>query len=278
MPFFEHRALGWNPLLEEKHWQSLASMQQQMCGADGDPLPDVVDPPLDVNDQLSFSSCEGNAVDKATEADHFFQTGTVVNLSARFAYLTSKMVDGTLESGDNGASISGGGIASQKYGCCLEETFPYWSRGDSYTTEIPQVAFEQAKDHRIQAYCSIPNWDAGMKLIGTGQGAFTFGINWYESLANYKTDDPNHVITKVGGRSLGGHALCTPSYVTMAGQKIPNPYNSHGTGWGYKGRFKIDPDLLFRLIREGGFSACGFTGLEAFTKRKIKTFSGEFGV
>jgi hypothetical protein len=263
--------LGCNP--DNGQLAVLDSRLSCAAAAPTEPMPAEVDPPLDVNDQLQFNSCCGNADDKASEFDHWAETGVVVNLSARFSYLTAKLIEGSSDS-DNGAQIGSAGLASQKYGKCLEETFPYWRQGERYSQDIPEPAFRMGLAHQAGAVHQPNSVDQMLDMIGSLQAASIFGIFWYSSLAGY--DGQQEVITRVGGGSGGGHALCCCGYKTIAGQRVPKIWNSHSRRWGRNGTMLMDPDLFWQLVTQAPFGIRAITKLPAFATRKFKHRDGGY--
>lgn len=271
-------ALGWDTRSESIHEHEDSLGQLRTCMAPvTEPIPDNLEWELPINNQGPIGSCEGNALDTVLELDNYLATREYVRLSARYAYLISKMVDGTLGHGDTGASISGGALAASRYGCCLEATWPYWdfANGEIFDEVMLQDAQTEGSEHLLEITCDIPDWNAGQQFIGSLQGGFTFGIDWYESMARY--DGKQEVVTKVSGGSRGKHALCVCDYKTVGGQKIPRVRNSHSEAWGRKGTMLIDPDLLFQLICQARFGAKGFSRLRAFETRKLESFKGMVG-
>jgi hypothetical protein len=197
------------------------------------------------------------------------ETGDVVNLSARFSYITTKIVDGTFDGPDAGASISGAAIAATRYGECEESLCPYWRDDERYNNFIPPAAYEQATNHKLRTFTPIDNWDAGRTFIGSGQGGIIFGITWTWGLANFQ----GTILTKrdLGGGYLGEHAVCLCGY-TKDGRGIF--YNSHGTGWGSNGTAEVDPAVLDYWFRNSQHGFRGFSDLPSFRERVLKSWEG----
>ncbi len=282
-------ALGWNPDAEPQHAGEFAKLA---CAAAPvtEPLPDEISyPEVQVKNQGPIGSCQGHELTTILETDHLIDTGVYVELSPRFGYLATKQTDGSLGQGDSGSTISGGAVTASRVGCCTVKTAPYWDaaylqryseamaqgRPIPLDETIQQAWLDEAKLHLLRSQCDIPDWDSGERFIGTRQGGMGFGINWYESLANLDIG-PDEVVTGVSGGVLGGHALCVIEYVTKGGQRIPRVRNSHGKRWNGGGTMLIDPDLLFKLIRQARFGAKGMSGLQAFATRKFKHRDGGY--
>lgn len=270
--------LGWNQRSESIHEQDGSLDHLRVCAAPfTETIPDNLEWDLVCKNQGPIGSCEGHAMTTVAELDNLLGTKEYVRLSPRFGYLVSKLADNSLGHGDTGASISGGALAASKYGYCLEATFPYWDykAGEMFDEAMNQDALAEGTQHLMRATCDIPDWDFGQQFVGSLQGGFSFGINWYESLA--RCDGKQEVVTNVSGASRGGHALCVCDYKMVKGKRIPRVRNSHSKAWGNKGSMLIDGDLLFELIRQSGFGAKGFTGLNGFETRSLDSFKGMVG-
>ena len=136
--------LGWEPGLEAIHTAEIAHLRQSFVAADGDDLPDAVDPgdTLTINDQGRRNSCCGNAIDKALEWDHWLSHRRKVNLSARWSYCAAKRIDGSDLSRDAGASIRGGCRGAAEIGCVEESAFPYWAANEPFSATLPHSLYE----------------------------------------------------------------------------------------------------------------------------------------
>lgn len=74
------------------------------------------------------------------------------------------------------------------------------------------------------------------------------GVNWYSS---FDDPDPNGVIRLADGATIrGGHEIVLDEINVKA--KDVGAWNSWGSGWGYKGRFRMSWELLGRLLQEDG--------------------------
>ena len=260
--------LGWNPDLEAQHAAALTALHQPLCALSA-AIPDVIDPrsTIHCNNQGPFNSCEGNSRAKCLEYCNWVISGTWTKLSARFSYLTTKIVDGTLNGPDAGASIAGGVLASTKYGECTEERLPYWnwSAGEQYSNGIPPSATEMGLAHRLRSSTPLRSYDEGIAFLGGGVGAITFGITWTTDLR-----DCTGVITAVRGTALGGHAVAILGYIPRGGERWPLLYNSHSKSWGDNGTALVAPRLFDDWCRNSPYGVYGVSDLPVFTQR---TFS-----
>lgn len=265
---------GWKIENEALHVDAFAKLEQPMCAVSAGEIPETADPfgIIPVNDQGPRNSCTGNATDKVLEFDEWLQTGNVVNLSARFSYLAARIVDGSNQGPDAGASISGTALATQRMGTVLEQDFPYWKNGERFDPTIPDALLQRAKDHRVRSATRIASVAQMIDFIGSGQGGVVFGVVWTDTLANFSGGG---ILARDRGNAVGGHAICCIGYKTVGGVKYPRMWNSHSERWGDRGTALVDPDLFERWL-QSQYGAWGLTGLTAFTKRKFRTAKGVF--
>lgn len=264
------RGLGWNHELEAKHAETFPRLFSPICAASA-ALPDNVDPrgKLSIKDQGQHNSCEGNARAKVAEFCNWIKTGQAIDISAKFDYLTTKMVDGTYDGPDAGASISGGGLASTKFGECLEMLCPYWPEGAQYETAIPQAAIQQAAEHRLRSFSPIRSYEDWINAIGMGLGGILFGVRWTTGLAGCQG-----VYDNFGGRTLGGHAQAGCGYITRGQEKWPIVVNSHGCGWGDKGTAVMPPKICDWICRQSPYPPVLMSDLPAFRQREFHDMTG----
>lgn len=265
---------GCNP--DTGHLETLDSVCGAAPAAVTGPMPAEVDPPLSINDQGYRNSCCGNADDKASEWDYWAETGSVIDLSARFSYLTAKVIEGSMAY-DNGAQIGSAALAGARFGKCLESTFPYWGPKEPYTPDIPKNALKEGEQHKTGAVYEPKSLDEMLDMLGSGQGASLFGIFWYPSLQSLDIG-PDRVVTRVTGHVTEnmGHAQAVCGYKTIGGQRIPKIWNSHGTRWNSGGTWLCDPDLLWKLITEAPYGVRTVTKLSGFKARQFKHRDGGY--
>jgi len=261
--------LGWNPDAEDKHADAIASLVRPVCTAVDSELPKTVDPRgiLSINNQLQFNSCDGNSIDKCLEFDHWIETRNVIDLSARFSYLAARMMDGTNDGPDAGASIRGGALGAKEIGCVLEQKFPYWKRGEQFSSHVPEELLTAAKSHRVQSVAELgTDIDAIHRFIGTAQGGVSIGIWWTTGFRDYRGGP---MTRRPGGSTLGGHALAVLGYLVSGGHLFFIVFNSHDESYGDKGCIIIAADVLYQELHASPFGAMGVSGLPTFTKRKF---------
>lgn len=262
-----------------RHDEAVAAMSRPMCAATDAEIPDDVDASdsLTVNDQGPFNSCDGNATDKALERDVFLATGEKKNFSARFSYLAARVIDGTNDQPDGGATIEGGAVAAHKMGRVLESEFPYWDyqNGEGFDPTLPPHILQLGLQNCAQSIVRMPSMEACLRFLGTGQGAIVYGMWWTEELMNYGGGSAP-ISHSFGTSTVGGHALCMAGYHTVDGEKCPETWNSHGVRWGNQGRMIVRPNLMWQAIQAAPWGAWGISCGSSFTKKPFPGFLGVF--
>ena len=249
---------GWRLDLEE---HEILNMQAKPCMLDTFTAPDSVDHRdwLKVENQGQMGSCTGHAMTTCLEICEYIDTeGNNIQLNRMFSYITGQTVSG-LVGRDQGATIYGVVQAAKSYGICPEELWPYNS--NKYTTKIPNQATSIAKEHRLQNHTRLNSYDEIFQFLAAGQGAIIIGIRWMSDHAN-----AGAVLTKNGGRRLGGHALALTGYTSRERRKRSNIImtNSHGTGWGLNGHTEVEADLIDVWCADNYTDIYGVTDLQEF--------------
>ena len=262
--------LGLRPDLESQHADAMQSVRQLTC-APSAPIPNEVDPRpfIPALNQGRRNTCCGHARALVSGFCGWIESGIYVPVSRRYCYLTTKIVDGTIRGGDEGASISGAALASTKYGECREETFPYWRDDERYSTGIPDAASREGSAHKIASHTRLTSVPQIRQFIGSGQGGVIFGISWTEGLASFR----GRILTMrdIGGRYLGEHAVCYAGY-TPDGRLIF--YNSWGPGWGNNGTAEVDEEVSVFFMENSQHGHYGESDLEVFAQRPFKGVTG----
>lgn len=259
-----------------RHDAAMAAMAKPMCAATDAEIPDDVDPAdsLTVNDQGQRNSCDGNAVDKALECDYFNTTGQAVNFSARFSYLAARVIDGTNDGPDAGATIHAGALAALKMGRVTEEAFPYWRDDEDFDPTLPAPILQMGLKGLAKSIVQFQSMDELIRFIGTRQGGVTYGMHWTEGLMAYRGEQP--IGNSFGGGSVGLHALAICGYRTINGRKWPKTWNSHSKRWGDNGTMTTHPDLLWDAILAAGCGAYGISLGAQFVKKPFPGFANVF--
>lgn len=262
--------LGLRSDLAAQHAAAIAAMPKLTCAV-ASTIPDEVDPRpfIPCLNQGQRNSCEGHARALVSGFCGWIETGVYVAVSRRYSYLTTKIIDGTINQGDQGASISGGALASTKYGECRETTFRYWRSDERFSVGIPDVATREALEHKIASFTRLQSVDQERQMIGAGQGGVIYGIAWTDGLANFR----GKVLTKhdIGGDYLGEHAVCRVGYLRNGCGIM---YNSHGDGWGTDGTAEVEPELMEYWYRNSTHGHYLESDLEVFEQREFKGATG----
>lgn len=262
--------LGLRSDLEPQHAHAIAAMPRLTCAV-ASTIPDEVDPRPFISclNQGQRNTCCGHARALVSGFCGWIETGIYVPVSRRYCYLTTKIVDGTINGGDQGASISGGALASTKYGECRETTFPYWRSDERYSSQIPSEALREGSIHKIASFTQLNSIDQERQMIGAGQGGVIFGISWTAGLANFR----GHVLRMedIGGSYLGEHAVCRIGYMRNGNGLMAN---SHGPGWGQNGFAEVSPEVMNYWYRTSNHGHYLQSDLEVFEQRQFKGATG----
>lgn len=260
--------------MEAMHFDNIEAMRRPVCAASMDEIAFSIDygDLIPINDQLTLNSCSGNATDTAVTADSYIQTGVISNTSARACYLLALLEDGYANgrAPDQGASIAGAVLATQRRGCVLESDFPYWREDEAFSSFVPEEILAKALDKRVRATCQIDSYESWLLFTGTLQGTTVFGINWTAPLRAYRGSGP---VINYAGPVVGAHALCAFEYVDRNGEKWPIVRNSHSRNWGSRGRMIVAPDIFDKWMKSR-YGAMGITGSPGFAKRKLEMIQG----
>lgn len=262
--------LGLRADLEEQHADAIARMPVLAC-APSAPIPSEVDPRpfIPCLNQGPRNTCCGHARALVSGFCGWIESGIYVPVSRRYCYLTTKIVDGTINGGDQGASISGAALASTKYGECRETTFPYWRNDERYSNQIPGEATREGAAHKIASHTRLSGVDQERQFIGSAQGGVIYGIAWTSGLANFR----GQVLTMrdLGGSYLGEHAVCRIGYLRNGNGLMAN---SHGPEWGQNGYAEVEPEVMEYWYRKSQHGHYGESDLEVFEQRPFKGFTG----
>lgn len=241
-------------------------------------LPERVDPRnhplakdgwLQVEDQGSIGSCQGNALTECAEYCYAIATGLVIQFSRMFAYLVSQMEDNIRS--DSGSTLSGGARASEKVGFCPEKDAQYPSRypGWGWVTAAMRALAEKFK---LRTHTDLTTVDAVKAFIGSGIGIVQIGISWNRSM----TPDANGCIRSFTGGGGGGHSVVFCGYVTDAdiGQRSTAGYwlllkNSWNKRWGKAGYAYVDPSAVAAMLKHPHTVMIGHSDMETPTPRPI---------
>jgi hypothetical protein len=210
-----NRTLGY--AIEEENLESLAENgvePSRLMAAFREHVPAEVvtsDPLSVVNilNQGSIGSCQGQSLAKAFQVNYFMTTGMVVNFSAMCGYIVAQKFD-RLIGRDVGSTLSGGQRVATEHGMCLEADWEYPSR---YDARIPAIDFR----FKLQSAKPTNDPEEIKEALELGLCVQT-GMAWNSELEQER-------MTKYTGRGAqGGHA-------TLLWHKRGSDY-CHLNSWG----------------------------------------------
>ena len=213
---------------------------------------------LHVEHQGRLSTCTGHAMSTCLEICEYIDTqGNQVQLNRMFSYITGQQLAG-LAGRDQGCTIYGVVEAAKGSGICPESAWPY---SGAYTTKIPKSATQIASQHRLKNHTRLRSYDELFAFLAAGQGAAIIGIPWRSDHAN-----AGKILSKNGGRRLGGHALALSGYTEEkdGGRNRIIMSNSHGNGWGDGGHTEVVADLIDAWFDDNYTDVFGVSDLEEF--------------
>jgi C1A family cysteine protease len=244
------RRYGWKP--------SLPDLRDHIADASELTVLDEVDPRADlpdVFDQGQLGSCTANAVAAAVEYDAKLNGSDPGFLSRLWIYYYERKIEGSPADQDTGAYGRDGFKVCNTIGVPLEQDWPYDIA--KFSDEPPANLADEAKQHRISNYRSVPHNLDSIKAVLSNRQTIAFGFTVYESFESQEVAQTGIVpMPTRNERALGGHEVLLVGYL----KDEPNyglVRNSWGTGWGLKGYFLmpwaylLDRNLAsdFRTIR-----------------------------
>lgn len=224
---------------------------------------------LQVEDQSTIGSCQGNALTENLEYCYPIATGGLIKQFSRmYSYIRSQQFSNIR--GDSGSTLEGGTKAAFE-GICTEATAPY-PRGYPGWSYITQPMKDEAVHYRLESHTEITSADHLQQYLGSGIGAIQIGVMW----GNEMNPDSYGCIRSFNGRSGGGHSVAFVGYVTdaEAGQKSSRGWwgllkNSWGTRWGKLGFAYVDPNAIDGMIRHQWSSFYGRSDMKTPTPRPL---------
>jgi C1A family cysteine protease len=189
-----------------------------------------------VKDQGPVGSC--TAFSCVGMMEYFLRKNGVVIpddlLSESFLYYNTRvLIESTPATVDSGAYLRDVLKAMNRYGVCLEKTFPYSS---NYSLKPTQTAYSEGMKYQVIKYANIPTMNVNINntlndLKTFLQNGMTFvgGIICYSNFFN----GSNGMIPLPAGNIIGGHAVLFVGYDDN--RKVFKFKNSWGKNWGDKG-------------------------------------------
>jgi hypothetical protein len=270
--------LGWLPELEAYHASAIAKLTKPLTvsAPPRSSIPAIFRPRIQTESQGAINSCSGNALATAGEIVHYIASkGQMRQFSRRASYAWAKQLDGSDPRTDAGATISGAALVANRIGFTPEELVPYYQGG--YQPGIPneQQAREAASPFRVRSITPIKSYADLDRFCVAGAGAVVFGIHWLTGWDGLRGRAELDQIP--GGRSLGGHALATGTWVTRNGERWYDVYNSHGPQWGSSGAILTAPHVLDYQIRNSPFGWMGISDMADVVPRPVSWKEVSFG-
>lgn len=196
-------------------------------------VPAMINALTSVQDQI-YGDCTSHSADGVKEQQDSREYGRKIKLSQRFIYHHIKQISEIWYS--EGDFLRNGFKALEKYGACLEETYPYkefedWK--DYAKPKPPQEAYEEADKFKIKNYYRVDtDIDSLRSAIYQNKSPIGISMGWYKS---YYSERDDGYLPLPGDHKYGGHALVAVGWEN-------NKFwfrNSHGTNYGKDGYFYI---------------------------------------
>lgn len=231
------RKFGWKPDLPD-HRDKICTLKAKKGVSKTIDLRETGHLPP-VYDQLTTSSCTGNAIAAAVEYGLLCQSKGKYTPSRLFIYYNEREMEGTINDPDAGAMLRDGikSIASQ--GVPPESVWPFDL--NRIVERPPQEAYDQARKSIIKQYSRVPIKLANIQNVLTHKIPIVFGMSLFESFMSAETAQTGMVTFPLENeKMLGGHAMLivgsTDSHFIVR--------NSWGEGWGDKGYCYIPHEYL----------------------------------
>lgn len=192
-----------------------------------------------IKNQGSVGSCTAFAGSALNEIVCAKAGNSGLNFSEKFLYFATRVnVMKWPANEDSGATVRDTLKAMNKFGICLEDTFPYLRPDEkecSYGDLPPPSSYTEAKNYLSTNYANIPvNMDinrvlTSMKTLLNSGYAFMAGFNTYDNVF----DGLNGLIPEPEGNVSGGHAVVFVGYDDQ--KSLLKFKNSWGSDWGDNG-------------------------------------------
>jgi hypothetical protein len=202
------------------------------------------------------------------------------DFSAQWCYIQSQKQSGI--KGDKGATMDGGIKVGLDLGIAREVHWQY-PNPVRYDTNVPRVAFDNAKEFKFARYTKFQKGDIkSMKTwLASGQGGIDWGKSWpLNFLDNCLVDGPIN-----DKQSLGGHATSVLGYIKAGTllKELPNlkkylkdeaadifiGCNSHGVQAQHKGFYYLTERGLEASMQHKWTEAIGWSDMIVPRKRTI---------
>lgn len=187
-----------------------------------------------VKDQESLGSC--TAFSCVAMIEYFLKkNGIIINddlLSELFLYYNTRvLIENESPSSDCGAYLRDVLKAMNRYGVCLEKSFPY---GSNCALVPNKSCYTEGSKYQVVKYANIPTRNVNtalndLKALIQSGNTFVGGIMCYSNFFN----DTKGTIPLPTGTIIGGHAVLFVGYDDT--KRVFKFKNSWGKNWGDKG-------------------------------------------
>ena len=193
-----------------------------------------IDLMVPIYDQLNTSSCTGNSYLAQIEAERIRQGLPALNGSRLFPYYNGRLVEGNT-SQDCGAQICDVQAGGNRYGVCLESSYPFSQ--DNVTVQPSPLAYSEALKFKTINFQKVPQSIPVIKYLLSQRYTVNLGIQVYESFESDEVARTGIVPMpdKVKEQLMGGHAVLIIGFSDDTQTFLVR--NSWGSGWGQQGGY-----------------------------------------
>lgn len=231
------RKFGWKP--------DLPDHRDYICKLEAAPgVSKVIDlrkaghmPP--VYDQGATSSCTGQAIAAAVEFCQLAQGKPPSTPSRLFIYFNERLIEGTINDPDAGATIRNGIKSVAKQGVPDEAKWPFDVK--KVTVKPPEPVYELAKKDVVKQYSRVPVKLDNIRNVLTHNIPVVFGMSLFASFMSDNVAKSGMVpMPSLTEKMVGGHAMLivgsTETHFIVR--------NSWGKNWGENGYCYIPHQYL----------------------------------
>ena len=198
-----------------------------------------------VKDQGALGACSGNAVASAYELLLNKQDPSQTrDLSRLFVYYNARLLENDVEN-DSGVYIKDAVKAVNKFGICLERTWPYVIENFAVTPSA--LAYHDAGYRNIKNYFRVSGLDDSLDALNDNW-PILFSLQVYRGFELMGKGSETIPTPEPGEEPYGGHAMVMVGY-DLPGSKILCQ-NSFGVNWGIDGFCWMTFDYLTNQVMD----------------------------